>query len=486
MRKILFLCFVLLLMTLPTTARAQVTYDNAASSQCGVCSSLTYSLTVGSGSNRALAVWVFISDVYLTEAENPYVTGITYAGVSLIPIAIRSGTDLLDGRAELWALPAGTQPTSGVNNVVVTLNSTANMNSMHSGAISVAGVDQTQTFTSIQTNSIRGTYSAYMTLPLSGANDLVFDGVCGGHSVDSTTQTQRVLNNVDTSTTCNNDGIATAAGGTVYLSWAVNGSASSPGDQAFMVGGSFHAAATATKLQLKSGKLQVVANTGTSTPAPTFQWVQAQTGVDNGGGNDIFVQTSAFSSSTTTGDTIICTTTVNQLSNAISSVTDTQSNTYTKATSVQDSNQTQGLELWYVSNITGGSSFKVTATWASSTIAAKYLSCHEYAGLLPANALDQTWNGAPANVTTAEFGPVTTLHDRELVFYYFFSASNGGVFCGWNDNFRAHTYLYSSVCDFIQYTAGQVQANAFQFGTGGPISAVLATFRLNDASLQVK
>jgi hypothetical protein len=482
MRKLIVLCLVLFMMVLPTTGRAQVTYDNAASSNCGVCSSVTYSLTVGSGSNRALAVWVFLSRNG-NYPSYPYVTSITYAGVALIPIATRSGTNLLYGRAELWALPAGTQPTSGTNNVVVTLNSTANMNSMHSGALSAAGVDQTHTFTSIQTDSIENTSTGYMTLPLSGANDLVFDGVCAGSSVDSTSQTQRVLNNVDSSTACNNDGIATATGGTVYLSWAVNGA----GANTFhMVGGSFHAAATATKLQLKNGKLQVVANTGTSTPAPTFQWVQAQTGVDNGGGNDSFVQTSAFSSSTTTGNTIICITDVNQLSNAITSVTDTQSNAYTQATSVQDSNQTQGLELWYASNITGGSNFQVTATWASATIAPKFLSCHEYAGLLSSSALDQTWNGAPANVTTAEFGPVTTLHDRELVFYYFFSGSNGGAYCGWNDNFRAHTYLDSSVCDFIQYTAGQVPANAFEFGTGGPISAVLATFRLNDAPLQVK
>src|SRR5260370_13547045 len=109
MRKLIVLCFVLLLMALPTTARAQVTYDNSESSNCTVCSSKTYSLTVGSGSNRALAVWVFVSANEISGLpEYPYVTSITYAGVSLIPIAIHTNSDLLWGHDELWALPAGT------------------------------------------------------------------------------------------------------------------------------------------------------------------------------------------------------------------------------------------------------------------------------------------------------------------------------------------------------------------------------------------
>jgi len=117
----------------------------------------------------------------------------------------------------------------------------------------------------------------------------------------------------------------------------------SPGDLAQMVGGSFHAAATSTKLQLKNSKLQVIANTGTSTPAPTFQWVQAQTGSD--GNNTSSVQTSAFSSNPATGDTIICVTTINQSGDAVTSITDTQGNTYVQATSVNDATNVQDLEL---------------------------------------------------------------------------------------------------------------------------------------------
>jgi hypothetical protein len=294
-----------------------------------------------------------------------------------------------------------------------------------------------------------------------------------------------VINNVSSGTECDNDGIATAAGGTVYLSWTTDTGEASPGDHFQMVGGSFHAAATATKLQLKNGKLQVIANTGTSTPAPAFQWVQGQTASDASGASASTLQTSAFSASPTTGDTIICATSIGQLSNAISSVTDTQSNTYVKATSVQDSGNTIGTELWYVSNITGGSSFQVTATWAAATTADKWLSCHEYAGLLPSNALDQTMNGSGASLQgLVNIGPVTTLHDRELVFYYFFAS---GASCGWNDNFRAYTYQQSSVCDFVQYTAGQVPANLVIPGNGTfNWSGVGATFRLNDAPLQVK
>src|SRR5262249_40064563 len=159
------------------------------------------------------------------------------------------------------------------------LNAAANENSMHRGAISVAGVDQTQTFTSFNTNWGGAGQEAHMVIPYTGSNDLVFNGLCAGGSIDSTSQTQRFNNAVSGGTSCDNNALATAAGGTTYLSWNINNA----GDDWFaMVGGSFRAAATATKLQLKGGKLQVVAASGTSTPTTPFNWVQGLNDADGG------------------------------------------------------------------------------------------------------------------------------------------------------------------------------------------------------------
>jgi hypothetical protein len=178
MRILAILCLILSIMTFSTSAQAQVTYDNSAYANCGsACSSLTYSLTVGSGSNRALAVWVFISLNGIHQAVP--VTSITYAGVTLTPVAVFEGQDI-DVRGELWALPAGTLPTTGSNNVIVTLSSSALVNSVHTGAISVAGVDQTQTFTSINTNYSAGIQTAFIDIPYTGSNDLVFNAMCTG------------------------------------------------------------------------------------------------------------------------------------------------------------------------------------------------------------------------------------------------------------------------------------------------------------------
>src|SRR5258708_642902 len=349
MRKLALLCFVLFLMTLPATVRAQVTYDNSAYGQdCGggCTTSLTYSLTVGAGSNRALAVWVFISTTGFLAA--PEVSSITYAGVSLIPIKI-SKSNVIGVRLELWALPAGTQPTTGTNNVVVTLNNIGQMNSMHSGAISVAGVDQTQTFASLQSSIGSVQTSVSMTIPYTGANDLVFDAVCAGASVDSTSQTQRFINNVNNSTTCNNSGLATAAGGTTYVTWNVNNAGL---DYYGRIGGSFHAAATATKLQLKGGKLQVVAASGTSTPVTPFNYVQSVQDHDCCPSRNT-ATTAAFPSSTTTGNTIICEVGISATRNLVTSVTESQSDTYQKAVRVDDATNVWGDEIWYASSITG-------------------------------------------------------------------------------------------------------------------------------------
>ena len=196
----------------------------------------SYPLTVGSQSNRALAVFVNIG----TEGDtSPTVSGVTYAGVALTQIVHKVGTD---GHSigDLWALPAGTQPASGTNNVVITLSGPLGYDqSLRSGAISAYNVDQTTTFTSTGSNAGKSA-SATLALASSGANDLVIDSACNGTGLTSTPQSELWKYNEQDLSYCGTEGGAWAGGGTTSLSWTV------PNDWWIMVGASFKAAAGST------------------------------------------------------------------------------------------------------------------------------------------------------------------------------------------------------------------------------------------------
>jgi hypothetical protein len=301
-----------------------------------------------------------------------------------------------------------------------------------------------------------------------------------GGEIDSTSQTQRFINNVSAGTSCDNNGLSTAAGGTTYFSWVVN--TINPADNFVIFGASFHAAATATKLQLKGGKLQVVAATGTSTPVTPFNWVQGVQDADGGGSPRTSTTTSALTSNTTTGNTIICMTEAIDYANTVSSVTDSQGDTFQHAVTNSNANGGWEDEIWYASNITGGSNVTITGNWTNADSSWFGLICNEYAGLLTSNALDQTAI-YQSNAARALLGPVTTLYDRELVFYGF---KNGNALCGETDNTRAHIFAYTDyTCDFIQYTAGQTIASFDNNNHNYPIT-VMATFRLSNATAQSK
>jgi hypothetical protein len=210
---------------------ASVIYD-ASSRGMAVsgASSLTYALTVGTDSNRAMAVFVVVGnqcgDLY------PTVSGVTYAGVALSQVASKDSTFTMCGgatskptRLSIWSLPAGTQPKSGTNNVVVTLSGAlAATQVIHSAAVSAAGVDQTTTFTSNNVADAEATTPVTVTLGSSGLNDLVASFAYNGGSITgaSSPQTLRQLLNINNVFTSNNSGLATAPGGTTSLSWDVD------------------------------------------------------------------------------------------------------------------------------------------------------------------------------------------------------------------------------------------------------------------------
>jgi hypothetical protein len=238
-------CFFVLLVSLLGGLRqpswAAVAFDAVANSSCiaATCTSggtvLTYSHTTGSGSNRGLAVGVCVSGPGATT--QPVTNSVTYAGVSLVSKK-KQGTTYY---CELWSLPDGTQPTTGANNVVVTLASAPSGTNaiLLSAAVTFTGVNQSTAWTS-SSNGNGGTgTSVTLTLSANNAVDMGVDFACHGFGFSSTTETSRV-NNTDSGAACNSFGVATAAGSDTSLSWT---SASS--DSWLIVGGSLNGGTSA-------------------------------------------------------------------------------------------------------------------------------------------------------------------------------------------------------------------------------------------------
>ncbi|MBI3812387.1 MAG: hypothetical protein HY283_09330 [Nitrospirae bacterium] len=114
---------------LDSGAGTGIAFD-APSSATNNTASLTWSHTVGAGSNSILVVGVSI-----LNNSSQTVTGVTYAGVPLTLIGSQNnGTN---ARVELWYRLV---PATGANNVVVTLSAAA---AVVGGAVSFTGVDQT-------------------------------------------------------------------------------------------------------------------------------------------------------------------------------------------------------------------------------------------------------------------------------------------------------------------------------------------------------
>jgi hypothetical protein len=139
--------------------------------------------------------------------------------------------------------------------------------------------------------------------------------------------------------------------------------------------------------------------------------------------NSTSLQSSAFGSSPTTGNTIaVAVTGVNNTSTTTLSLTDTEGNSYVCAlcngysngatdvisnpASNNISSGTSFASLWYAENITGGSSFKITATWgASGASSAIDISAAEISGLGSSVTTDvtQAGNGASSDPATGSF-----------------------------------------------------------------------------------
>lgn len=232
-----------LLCAIPSSVQAQVSMDTPTHGQCGTLAGsacvtdtvLTFAHTTNSSSNRAMAITLMTTCSAGTMAASPTVT---YNLVSL-GAATETVTPVADRRrGELFALPAGTQPATGTNNVIITfagaICGAGNNYQVSAGVFTASGVDQTTSFTDTNINSGTGA-SATLTLTGSGANDAGFHAMCSGDTIVSTTETQQWLVN-NTNFGCGSSGGATAAAADTSFSWTITS------DSWIITGGAFKAA----------------------------------------------------------------------------------------------------------------------------------------------------------------------------------------------------------------------------------------------------
>lgn len=213
------ICSVLVFAVLlsPSLAWSQITFD-AASSGNGSGTSLTYSHTTGSGSNRALIV-----DVTLYADASQTVSTVTYNGASLS--LITSCTAATGGvRVEQWYMVA---PATGTADVVVTPSATTP--AIASTASSYTGVNQSTPLGTCATAT--GTSTGPTVDVTSASTDLVVDalGFWGsGGSVSPTVGAGQTFRDDDFFQHAFGrfyNAVSTEAGATtVTISWTIDGS----------------------------------------------------------------------------------------------------------------------------------------------------------------------------------------------------------------------------------------------------------------------
>lgn len=155
---------------------ATVTFDSASSATTGNAgsSSLTFSHTTGSGSNRLLLVGVSIGNTSLVA---PTISSITYNGVNLTFVqGISGGSGTARPRTEVWRL---VNPPAGAHNVVIT-TSGGTARGLTAGAVTFSGVDATTPLGTPVTNSANSATSASLNVG-TAVGEMVFDSITIGN-----------------------------------------------------------------------------------------------------------------------------------------------------------------------------------------------------------------------------------------------------------------------------------------------------------------
>lgn len=163
------------------TGTCSINFDGA-NSGSGSGSQLTFSHTIGGGSNRLLVVSVGIEN----GSTGPTVDSITYGGQSLTKIDSAQTGSTTIGRSELWYALETNLPSAGSYNVEV--NVSASVSYLLAGAISLDGVAQ-QGPEDQNTRTVTGTdnISTSITTVTNGAwiVDSVHCGEAGSYTANS-------------------------------------------------------------------------------------------------------------------------------------------------------------------------------------------------------------------------------------------------------------------------------------------------------------
>lgn len=129
-------------------------------------------------------------------------------------------------------------------------------------------------------------------------------------------------------------------------------------------------------------------------------FVQAAKALTN---SSVTTQAVTWSGNTTTGNFIVlCFGTVTNVTSAITSITDSQSNTYTRA--VGSNVSSAAIEIWYAQNITGGVTPTVTVTL---TTGRPLVTVTEFSGVALVDALDSVGSAVFSATTAYSVGPIT-------------------------------------------------------------------------------
>jgi hypothetical protein len=135
--------------------------------------------------------------------------------------------------------------------------------------------------------------------------------------------------------------------------------------------------------------------------------------------NDNSIATGNFSGAVSSANLMVCWIYYNSSTQSVSSLSDSGSNTYTKAVGPTTGSGTLASwrqEIWYAYNITGAGTFSVTATFSGTFNAEKEISCHEYSGALTASDPKDVTSSATGSTEFASSGSASTSQAGELIF----------------------------------------------------------------------
>lgn len=189
-------------------------------------------------------------------------------------------------------------------------------------------------------------------------------------------------------------------------------------------------------------------------------------------------QTATWNSNTTTGNLIVVVLyTAFQTFSVVSSITDSQSNTYTKIDNGTDNNP--DIEFWYAKNITGGTTPTITATFSAGTQVTAFIA-REYSGIDP-NPLDAHVIGTTTGTSPASSGNTSaTTVTNELVVGYAIASNATPTFGAGTGYGNLNTFAISggdlALEDKIVTSTG-TQAATFTMGVAISVTVGVATFK---------